>query len=187
MSTDTHKYVNQVEQESRHSAFQEFSRDERRPAVLLLSGLVLAALFFAIGLLFGRWTAEPETNLSASNPGTTTTSAQAPAPQTAAPQTTAPARNAAGAMSTDATRRFTLFVAGFDAPEKAQPLLKTLQSAGYTDVRITTPRTGETHPMYSILVGHFTQDEARNAAQHMHTANDPRLKNAKVIEEESGQ
>jgi len=184
MSTDTHKYVNQVEQESRHSAFQEFSRDERRPAVLLLSGLVLAALFFAIGLLFGRWTAEPETNLSASNRGTTT---QPPVTQTAAPQTTAPARNAGGAMSEDATRRFTLFVAGFDAPGKAQPLLKTLQSAGYTDVRVTTPRTNETHPMYSILVGHFTQDEARNAAQRMHTANDPRLKNAKVIEEESGQ
>jgi septal ring-binding cell division protein DamX len=184
MSTDTHKYVNQVEQELRHSAFQEFSRDERRPAVLLLSGLVLAVLFFAIGLLFGRWTAEPETNLSASRPGTTT---QAPATQTAAPQMTSPARNAAGAMSTDATRRFTLFVASFDAPEKAQPLLKTLQSAGYTDVRTTTPRTGETHPMYSILVGHFTQDEARNAAQHMHTANDPRLKNAKVIEEDSKQ
>ena len=185
MSTDTHKYINQVEHESRHSAFQEFSRDERRPAVLLLSGLVLAVLFFAIGLLFGRWTAEPETNLSASNPGTT--NAPAPATQTAALQTPAPAMNAAGTTEATATRRFTLFVAGFDAPEKAQPLVKTLQSAGYTDVRVTTPRTNEAHPTYSILVGHFTQDEARDAAQRMHTSLDPRLKNAKVIEEDSEQ
>ena len=66
MSTDTHKYTKRVEQESRHSAFEEFSRDERRPAVLLLSALIIAAIFFAAGLLFGRWTAEPETSLNGS-------------------------------------------------------------------------------------------------------------------------
>src|SRR2546423_1744058 len=146
MSTDTHKYVNQVERESRHSAFQEFSRDERRPAVLLLSALVLAVLFFAIGLLFGRWTAESETNLSASNPGTATT--QTPSNIQSATQQT-PAKNGAGATTADPARRFTLFVASFDAPEKAQPLVKTLQGAGYTDVRVITPRTGETHPTKS--------------------------------------
>ena len=182
MSTDSHKYINQVEQESRHSAFQEFSRDERRPAVLLLSGLVLAVLFFAIGLLFGRWTAEPETNLSASNP--TTTNQTNSNTQTAQPP---PARNAAATASTASPRRFALMIASFDAQEKAQPLVRTLQSAGYTDVRVNSPRTNEAHSTYTVLVGHFTQDEARDAAQRMHTANDPRLKNAKVIEEESGQ
>jgi hypothetical protein len=179
MSTDSHKYINQVERESRHSAFQEFSRDERRPAVLLLSGLILAVLFFAIGLLFGRWTAEPENTLSTSNPTTTNSNTQTAQPP--------PARNTAATASTVSPRRFALFVASFDAQEKAQPLVKTLQSAGYTDVRVNSPRTNDAHPTYTILVGHFTQDEARDAAQRMHTANDPRLKNAKVIEEESGQ
>jgi hypothetical protein len=180
MSTDSHKYINQVEQESRHSAFEEFSRDERRPAVLLLSGLALAVLFFAIGLLFGRWTAEPEANLSASNQTNQANSNT----QTGLPP---PARNAAATASTVSPRRFALFVASFDAQEKAQPLVKTLQRAGYTDVRVASPRTNEAHPTYTVLVGHFTQDEARDAAQRMHAADDPRLKNAKVIEEESGQ
>jgi hypothetical protein len=183
MSTDSHKYISQVEHESRHSAFKEFSRDERRPAVLLLSGLVLAVLFFAIGLLFGRWTAEPETNLSASNPATTNQTNFNT--QTAQPSS---ASNTAGSTSPAASpRRFSLFVASFDAPEKTQPLVKTLQGAGYTDVRVTSPRTGETHLTYTVLVGHYTQDEARDAAQRMHAANDPRLKNAKVIEEDSKQ
>lgn len=179
MSTDSHKYINGVEQESRHSAFQEFSRDERRPAVLLLSGLVLAILFFAIGLLFGRWTAEPETNLSASTP---TTANQTPSNIQTAQQP--PARNAAAGAPTISPRRFALFVASFDTQDKAQPLVKTLQGAGYMDVRVTSPRTNEAHPTYTVLVGHFTQDEARDAAQRMNAANDPRLKNAKVIEEE---
>jgi hypothetical protein len=39
-----------------HSAFAEFSRDERRPAVMLLSALVIAAVFFALGIMVGRWT-----------------------------------------------------------------------------------------------------------------------------------
>jgi SPOR domain len=182
MSTDSQKYINQVEHESRHSAFEEFSRDERRPAVLLLSGLVLAVLFFAIGLMFGRWTAEPETNLSASTPATAN---KTPANiQTAQQQ---PARNPVASTPPNATRRFALFVATFDAQEKAQSLVKTLQSAGYTDVRVTSPRTSEAHPTYTVLVGHYTQDEARDAAQRMHATNNPPLKNAKVIEEESGQ
>jgi len=35
----------------RHSAFEDFQRDERRPpAVLLLSARLLAAVFFALGI-----------------------------------------------------------------------------------------------------------------------------------------
>jgi hypothetical protein len=41
----------------RHSAFEEFRRDERRPAVLLLAVLLVAAAFFALGIMVGRWTA----------------------------------------------------------------------------------------------------------------------------------
>ncbi|HEX8128619.1 MAG TPA: hypothetical protein VF527_05905 [Pyrinomonadaceae bacterium] len=44
----------------RHSAFEEFRRDERRPAVLLLGALVIAALFFAIGIMLGRWMADDQ-------------------------------------------------------------------------------------------------------------------------------
>jgi hypothetical protein len=57
MSTETDKYESPAEGETRHSALQEFSRDERRPAVILLSALVLSAIFFAIGIMVGRWTA----------------------------------------------------------------------------------------------------------------------------------
>jgi cell division septation protein DedD len=142
---------------------------------------VLAVLFFAIGLLFGRWTAEPETNLSASTPATAN---KTPANIQTAQQ---PARNPAASTLPNATRRFALFVATFDAQEKAQSLVKTLQSAGYTDVRVTSPRTSEAHPTYTVLVGHYTQDEARDAAQRMHATNGPPLKNAKVIEEDSEQ
>jgi|GEM_PF-2586835 len=42
----------------RHSAFEEFRRDERRPAVLLLAALVIAAIFFALGIMLGRWMAD---------------------------------------------------------------------------------------------------------------------------------
>lgn len=42
--------------EARHSALEEFARDERRPAVLLLAALVIAAIFFALGIIFDRWT-----------------------------------------------------------------------------------------------------------------------------------
>jgi hypothetical protein len=185
MSTSTPKYVNQVGHESRHSAFEEFRRDERRPAVLLLSGLLLAVLFFAIGLLFGRWTAEPETNLSASNPDAI---AQASSKvQPAIQPSPAPTKNAAVATPSDTTRRFTVFVAVFDIPEKAQSLVEALQEGGYRDVRVATPSTDEAHPTYSVLIGHYTQTQAQNVAQRMHTTSDPRLKNAKVIEEDSKQ
>ena len=186
MATETHKYANQIESEPRHSALEEFSRDERRPAVLLLSALLLAVLFFAIGLLFGRWTAEPEI-ASTSAPPSSAASAGASSSQPATqPMPPAATQSAAGANNADAQRRFTLLIDTFDSQEKAKALIKPLQDSGYTDVRTATaPRAaGDTRPKYSVLVGHFTQPEALEAREKVRSANDPRLKNAKVIEEQ---
>lgn len=58
MATDTQKYA--AEREARHSALTEFQRDERRPAVLLLTLLIVAAIFFALGIMVGRWTTQPK-------------------------------------------------------------------------------------------------------------------------------
>ncbi|HKR01258.1 MAG TPA: SPOR domain-containing protein [Pyrinomonadaceae bacterium] len=180
MATETHKYPDQLDGEGRHSALKEFSRDERRPAVLLLSALVLSALFFGIGLMVGRWTAEPGPRPQAAPPGNAST-ASVPAQQPAASPS---ATNTAGGTSTAAERRFTLLVATYDSAEKAQPLIKSLREAGYGDARTTSPRAGEPRPRYSVLAGRFTQDEAREAARRMRSSNDPRLKNARVIEEQ---
>jgi hypothetical protein len=184
MATDTQKYAGEAEREARHSALAEFSRDERRPAVLLLSALMIAVLFFTIGLLVGRWTALPDSQSPMASSGTATT--QAPASSAADPtqQTTAPAAtNTTAETLPDSAHRFALLVATFDAPEKSQSLISTLQQAGYTDIRATTPRANEAPHRYSVLVGHFTQDEARDAARRMRSAGDPLLKNAKVIED----
>jgi hypothetical protein len=179
MAIDTHKFnVDPADYETRHSALAEFSRDERKPAVLLLSALLLSALFFGLGILVGRWTAEPKAIAPSGSPAAPATAAT-PAPQPTASATPAPGPSAA---TTDAARRFSLLVATYDAPEKAQALVKSLQQAGYTDIRATTPRAGETRRSYSVLVGRFTQDEAREAAKRMRAADDARLKNAKVIE-----
>ena len=184
MATDTQKYDARVEEEPHHSALAEFSRDERRPAVLLLSALVLSALFFGIGLMVGRWTAQPNSTSSATSSNTAASPVATPA---STPQPTAsPATNATGETTPNTARRFSLLVATYDAPEKAQTLIKTLQEAGYTDIRTTSPRAGETRPRYSVLVGRLTETEAREAARRMRSANNPRLKNAKVVES-SGQ
>lgn len=183
-TTDTQNYTARADREPHHSALDEFSRDERRPAVLLLSALVLSALFFGIGLMVGRWTAEP---VSTSNRVSSTTAPPlASTPISTTQPTTSPATNAAGATSLNSARRFSLLVATYDAPEKAQTLIKTLEQGGYTDIRTNSPRANETRPRYSVLVGRFTQDEAREAVRRMRSANDPRLKNAKVVED-SGQ
>lgn len=61
----------------RHSALDEFARDERRPAVLLLAALIIAAIFFALGIIFDRWTLNRE--MPSAHPlRTTQTSASAP-------------------------------------------------------------------------------------------------------------
>ena len=53
MATDSQSEAHDV----RHSALEEFRRDERRPALLLLAVLLVAAAFFALGIMVGRWTA----------------------------------------------------------------------------------------------------------------------------------
>ena len=182
MATDTQKYAAKAraEREARHSALAEFSRDERRPAVLLLSALMLSALFFGIGLMVGRWTAEPGSRsnpVSVSAPSTTST--PAPTPQ---PVPTAPVTNAATETQPDIPRRYSVLVATYDAPEKAQSLIKFLEEAGYSDVRDNVPRPGESPRRYSVLVGRFTQDEASETVRKLRSTKNPRLKNAKVIE-----
>lgn len=182
MAIDTQKYTEQAEYDSRHSALREFSRDERRPAVLLLSALVIAALFFAIGIMVGRWTAEPRMQLGvSSNSATNSSTASSTVAPTPQPTPSSNANLAATASVSDAERRFTLLVATYDTLEKAQPLIKSLQEAGYTNIRTLTPRGSNAR--YSVLVGRFTLDEAREAAKRMRAANDRRLKFAKVIED----
>lgn len=178
MATETQKYAAEVEREPRHSALEEFSRDERRPAVLLLSALVLSATFFGIGLMVGRWTAEPPTQTASPS-----TAAASPTPSPSPEPTASSTATTTNDTSSSAQRRFALLIATYDAPEKAQPLVKALQVAGYKDVRTTSPRSGDTRPRYSVLFGRFTQDEARAEAQRMRSAKDPRLKNARVIED----
>ena len=182
--TDTQNYSSHAEREPHHSALEEFSRDERRPAVLLLSALILSALFFGIGLLVGRWTAEPVSTSNRVSSGTAPLPASTSTP-TAQPATS-PAVNAASVTPPNAVRRFSLLVATYDTPEKAQTLIKTLEQGGYTDIRTNSPRANEARPRYSVLVGRFTQDEAREAVRRMRSANNSRLKNAKVVED-SGQ
>ncbi len=177
MATDTHKYADRIEAEARHSALEEFGRDERRPLVLLLSALVLAVLFFTIGLLFGRWTAQP--GISSSHGAAVAPAASGA--ETPAQPAASPITNSAGETSSDQARRFTLLVATFDAEEKAQALIKSLQQAGYADVRLS--HKGGKKAGYSVLAGHYTQAEADVEAEHMRSANDARLKGAKVIEE----
>jgi hypothetical protein len=182
MATDTHNYTEQADYESRHSALKEFGRDERRPAVLLLSALVIAALFFAIGIMVGRWTAEPNAQSDiSSNAETNSSKASSTVVPTAQPTPSSNTNLAATATPPDAERRFTLLVATYDTLEKTQPLIKSLQEAGYTNVRTLTPHGSNVR--YSVLVGRFTLDEAREAAKRMRDANDRRLKYAKVIED----
>jgi len=97
MSTDTQKHSDEHESEVPHSAFEEFTRDERRPAVLLLAGLVIASIFFALGILFGRWTdkrgtdapaatSQPDQGSSVNRPQVTPSSS--PSPSRPAPRQT---------------------------------------------------------------------------------------------------
>lgn len=176
MATDTPKYVSAKEAEARHSALAEFSRDERRPAVLLLSGLVIAVLFFGLGMLIGRWTAVPDQSASGS-------SAAVPAtPDSSASTAQTSNTNTSNLGVNDPQRRFAVLVATYESADKAKPVMTALQDAGFKDIRTTTPRAGEASPRYSVLVGRYTQDEARDAVRRLRSANDPRLKNAKVVD-----
>ena len=184
MSTETQKFVAPTESEPRHSALEEFSRDERRPAVLLLAGLAIASVFFAIGILVGRWSTGAGSGVSApSRPAAQAT----PAPSNLTPSAE-PTRTAQPALKTNQpTRnpdeRFTVLVATYNTPEDAQPLIKRLEQAGYMDVRTSTPRADDARPKFSVLVGHYTRDEAREAAARLRATGDSKFKNARIVEE----
>ena len=184
MSTETQKFAAPSESEPRHSALEEFSRDERRPAVLLLAGLAIASVFFAIGILVGRWSTGAGPVVSAPSrpaaqatptPSNLTPGSQPTPAQPAAVKTNQPAR--------DPEHRFTVLVATYNTPEDAQPLIKSLEQAGYTDVRTSTPRADNARPKFSVLVGHYTRDEAREASTRLRATNDLKLKNARIVEE----
>jgi hypothetical protein len=83
MPRDTHSRATPHDEgertaERHHSAFEEFRRDERRPAVLLLGALVIAALFFALGIMLGRWMAEDNDAPRHSPPNTVNQSSAPP-------------------------------------------------------------------------------------------------------------
>jgi hypothetical protein len=95
MSTETPKYSDDLEREPRHSALEEFSRDERRPAVLLLGALIIAAIFFALGIFVGRWTTRPQSSTDATTNqprATVPVNASTPAPSPSPSASPAPSR-----------------------------------------------------------------------------------------------
>src|SRR5687768_14380644 len=146
MAIDTEKYTADSERDARHSALLASTRDERRPAVLLLSALLLSALFFGIGLMVGRWTAEPDPGrdiVASTTMGSASTPAPTPAP---APS---PVAKSASTDTATAPRRHSLLVATYDTEEKAQSLIRILEDSGYPEVRSSTPRAGDPRPRYS--------------------------------------
>lgn len=68
-----------------HNALSEFGRDERRPAVLLLGALVIAAIFFAIGIMVGRLTGDNNANTTKANPAVNNTPVNTASPQSLSP------------------------------------------------------------------------------------------------------
>ena len=185
MATDTTKHTMETETQTRHSALEELYRDERRPALLLLSGLLIAVLFFALGIMVGRWMNEnngPERSVA---PAATPQPAPTINTQSAQPVTSPANTNAASSnQARDSARSYSLLIATFNTPEDAQPLIQRLEDAGYKDVRTSTPRATERQPKFSILVGHYTREEADQLATRMRSTGDPRLRYARVIEEQ---
>ena len=182
MASETTKHVEDTE--ARHSALEELYRDERRPALLLLSALAIAVLFFALGIMVGRWMkTDNAPSRPVSQPASTpqaTPSASTQGAQRASPSSSA---SAAPSPSPKPEQRYALLIATFNTAEEARPLIKRLEEAGYKDVRTSTPRTSERQPKFSILVGHYNRDEAEQLATRMRATGDPRLRYARVIEE----
>jgi cytoskeletal protein RodZ len=183
MSTDTEKYETGIEREARHSAFEEFSRDERRPAVMLLSALLLSAVFFAIGIMVGRWTVEPnlQPGMASSAPLQTPT----PANPTPSPQLASAPAAAATPVADNKERRYTLLVPALKSNEAARTLVESLERKGYKDVR-TKPSAPATAAPLDVLIGHYTRDEAEAEAARLRDKGGPRMKNVRVVEDPAG-
>lgn len=184
MSTDSEKYETTIEREARHSAFAEFSRDERRPAVMLLSALLLSAVFFAIGIMVGRWTVEPPTqpDMAASAP------VQTPTPSTSGPSQQQPASAPAATPLSETNnkqRRYTLLVPELKSREAARSLVESLERKGYKDVR-AKPRATATDAPLDVLIGRYTRDEAEAEAARLRDQGGPRMKNVRVVEDPAG-
>lgn len=188
MATETTKHTAQSDTESRHSAFEELYRDERRPALLLLSGLVIAVLFFALGIMVGRWINSDSSSLPGASPAATPVAAPSAVNSTRTSNTTTPAlspsSNSAATSNTarESDRRYSLLIATYSTPEDAQPLVKKLEEAGYKDVRTSTPRANERPQKFSVLVGRYTREEAQQLATRLRSTGDARLRNVRVIE-----
>lgn len=184
MAIETTKHAAQTETQTRHSALEELYRDERRPALLLLGALVIAVLFFALGIMVGRWMSTDNQSGPGAAPASTPQATPAPASQST--QTVAPSSSANAAPSPSvrpSERRYSLLIATFNTPEEARPLIKRLEDAGYRDVRTSSPRPNERQPKFSILVGHYRREEADQLATRMRATGDPRLRYVRVIEE----
>jgi cell division septation protein DedD len=152
-----------------------------------MAGLLIAATFFAIGILVGRWSAGAVGSQPTTSPGAATK--QQPPPATSNPTPTlqpTPALTPDAARTTrssnDAERRFAILVATFNTPEDAQPLIKSLERAGYTDIRTVAPRADDSRAKFSVMVGRYTRDEAREVAARLRATDNPRLKNARIVE-----
>jgi cell division septation protein DedD len=187
MATETTKHSAQADAEARHSALEELYRDERRPALLLLSGLVIAVIFFLLGIMVGRWINNDTGSRPGASPASTPRAAPATVTPAQLPQTNPSPSNAIQTSNSarDSERRFSLLIATFNTPEDAQPLIKKLEDSGYKDVRTSTPRAGERQPKFSVLLGHFTRDEADQLAARMRATGDQRLRYVRVIEDSS--
>lgn len=182
MSTDSDKYDEQLERESRHSALEELRRDERRPALILLSALLLAAIFFALGIMVGRWTTQTATQTPAQ------TNAPPPPVLNAAPpqptfSNTQRAVSPTPARPQDQARRFSLVIENLSSDRAAESLVKSLERMGYRDVRSTAQTRGS---QFTVLVGHYTREEAEAEARRLRDRGGPRLKDVRVREETDG-
>ncbi len=179
MSTETDKYDVDGEREPQHSALEELARDERRPAVMLLSALLLAAIFFALGIMVGRWTVQTNPQTRASSNSSAPSNA-APSPQLASATTQTQARPNEG------ERRFSLLIENPASSEAAQSLVKSLERAGYKDVRMGK-RPPVLNAPFPILIGHYTRDEAEAEVTRLRATGGHRLKNVMVIEDTDGE
>lgn len=182
---DSDKYDEQMERETRHSALEELKRDERRPALILLSALLLAAIFFAFGIMVGRWTTQSGTQSPAR-----TEAPSPPASNTAPPQQLSNTQGAVAsptpARPQDQSRRFSLVVENLSSESAAQSLVKSLERMGYREVRSASSAGGSTS-QFTLLIGNYTREEAEAEARKLRDRGGPRLKDVRVREVAGGQ
>src|ERR1051325_2838900 len=152
---------------------------------MLLTALVLSAVFFAIGIMVGRWTVLPpaqeqQPGMASSAPTQTPTSIPSPSPQLAAAQTTTPVPT-----TDDKQKRYTLLVPALKSDEAARALVEALERKGYKEVR-AKPRAAATDASLDVFISHYTRDEADAEAARLRDKGGPRMKNVRVVEDPAG-